>query len=60
MRPDVISDIKGVPVGYDLVGPKTGTKCDCALELAAGHPGTWFADKGFWGRDTTRACNSSA
>jgi hypothetical protein len=50
MRLVVISDVKGVPVGYDLVGPKTGTERDCALELAAGHPGVWFADKGFWGR----------
>ena len=37
----MICDIKGVPVGYDLVCP--------ALELAAG--GTSFADKGFWGRE---------
>jgi hypothetical protein len=50
MRLVVIADIKGVPVGYDLVGPKTGTERDCALELAAAHPGIWFADKGFWGR----------
>jgi Transposase DDE domain len=51
MRLVVIADVKGVPVGYDLVGPKTGTERDCALELAAGHPGIWFADKGFWGRE---------
>lgn len=51
MRLVVISDVKGVPVGYDLVGPKTGSERDCALELAAGHPGTWFADGGFWGRE---------
>lgn len=51
MRLVVICDIKGVPVGYDLVGPKTGTERDAALELAAGHPGIWFADKGFWGRE---------
>jgi hypothetical protein len=51
MRLVVIADIKGVPVGYDLVGPKTGAERDCALELAAAHPGTWFADKGFWGRE---------
>jgi hypothetical protein len=51
MRLVVISDVKGVPVGYDLVGPKTGTERDCALELAAAHPGIWFADKGFWGRE---------
>jgi hypothetical protein len=51
MRPDVICDIKGVPVGHDVVGPETGAERDCALELAAGHPGTWFADKDFWGRE---------
>jgi hypothetical protein len=51
MRLVVVCDVKGVPVGYDLVAPKTGTERDCALELAAGHPGTWFADKGFWGRE---------
>jgi Transposase DDE domain len=51
MRLVVICDIKGVPVGYDLVGPKTGTERDTALELAAAHPGIWFADGGFWGRE---------
>ena len=51
MRLVVVCDVKGVPVGYDLVGPKTGSERDCALELAAGHPGVWFADKGFWGRE---------
>ena len=51
MRLVVISDIKGVPVGYDLVGPKTGQERDTALELAAAHPGVWFADGGFWGRE---------
>lgn len=51
MRLVVICDRKGVPVGYDLVGPKTGDERDCALELAAAHPGVWFADGGFWGRE---------
>ncbi len=51
MRLVVISDRKGVPVGYDLVGPKTGQERDSALELAAAHPGLWFADGGFWGRE---------
>lgn len=52
MRLVLISDAKGVPVGYDLVGPKTGQERDSALELAAAQPGTvWFADKGFWGRE---------
>ena len=51
MRLVVICDRKGVPVGYDLVGPKTGDERACALELAAAHPGVWFADGGFWGRE---------
>jgi hypothetical protein len=51
MRLVLIADLKGVPVGYDLVGPKTGQERDCALELAGAHPGSWFADKGFWGRE---------
>jgi hypothetical protein len=51
MRLVVICDRKGVPVGYDLVGPKTGDERDGALELAAAHPGVWFADGGFWGRE---------
>jgi hypothetical protein len=52
MRLVLISDRKGVPVGYDLVGPKTGQERDSALELAAAHSGTvLFADKGFWGRE---------
>jgi len=52
MRLVVIADAKGVPVGYDLVGPKTGRERERALELAAAHAGsTLFADKGFWGRE---------
>jgi len=52
MRLVLISDRKGVPVGYDLVGPKTGQERDSALELAAAHTGsTLYADKGFWGRE---------
>ena len=52
MRLVLISDLKGVPVGYDLVGPKTGQERDSALELASAHAGsTLFADKGFWGRE---------
>jgi hypothetical protein len=52
MRLVLISDRKGVPVGYDLVGPKTGQERESALELAAAHPGSvLFADKGFWGRE---------
>jgi Transposase DDE domain len=41
-----------VPVGYDLVGPKTGEERECALRLAAGQAGALlFADGGFWGRE---------
>lgn len=52
MRLVLISDRKGVPVGYDLVGPKTGQERDAVLQLAAAHPGSvLFADGGFWGRE---------
>ncbi len=52
MRLVLFSDAKGVPVGYDLVGPKTGQERECALELAAGQAGALlFADGGFWGRE---------
>jgi hypothetical protein len=52
MRLVLISDPKGVPVGYDLVGPKTGQEREAALELAAAHAGSMlFGDKGFWGRE---------
>jgi hypothetical protein len=52
MRLVLICDPKGVPVGYDLVGPKTGEERECALRLAAGQSGaTLFADGGFWGRE---------
>jgi hypothetical protein len=52
MRLVLVADPKGVPVGYDLVGPKTGEERDSALWLAAAHPGSLlFADGGFWGRE---------
>src|SRR4051794_21352916 len=52
MRLVVICDTKGVPVGYDLTGPKTGQERDAVLNLAAAHAGsTLFADGGFWGRE---------
>jgi hypothetical protein len=45
MRLVLISNAKGVPVGYDLTGPKTGQERKRALELAAAHAGsTLFAD----------------
>lgn len=56
MRLVVICDHKGVPVGYDLVGPKTGQERESAYRLASAHPDSiLFADGGFWGaeyRDT--------
>ena len=52
MRLVLISDAKGVPIGYDLTGPKTGQERERALEPAAAHAGsTLFADKGFWGKE---------
>lgn len=52
MRLVLICDPKGVPVGYDLVGPKTGEERECALRLATGQAGALlFADGGFWGRE---------
>ena len=52
MRLVVVCDIDGVPVGYDLVGPKTGQELESALMLAGGHPGSvLFADKGLWGKE---------
>jgi hypothetical protein len=55
MRLVMIADIKGTPVGYDLVGPKTGQERDGAWELAQAHPhGALFGDGGFWGREYER------
>ena len=55
MRLVVICDRKGVPVGYDLVGPKTGQERECAFRLATAHPGSrLFADGGFWGAEYER------
>jgi Transposase DDE domain len=52
MRLVVICDRKGVPVGYDLVGPKTGQERESAFRLATAHPGSLlFADGGFWGSE---------
>ena len=52
MRLVVVCDIDGVPVGYDLVGPKIGQELESALMLAGGHPGSvLFADKGLWGKE---------
>jgi hypothetical protein len=52
MRLVVICDRKGVPVGYDLAGPKTGEERESALRLASAHPDSvLFADGGFWGAE---------
>lgn len=52
MRLVLFCDPKGVPTGYDLVGPRTGEERECALRLAAGQAGALlFADGGFWGRE---------
>jgi Transposase DDE domain len=52
MRLVLVTDARGVPVGYDLVGPKTGQERQAALDLAAAHPGAiLFADKGLWGKE---------
>lgn len=52
LRLVLIADPKGVPVGYDLTGPKTGDERQRLLELASAHPGSLlFADGGFWGRE---------
>jgi hypothetical protein len=52
MRLVVICDRKGVPVGYDLAGPKTGQERESAFRLATAHPGSvLFADGGFWGAE---------
>jgi Transposase DDE domain len=55
MRLVLVSDSKGVPVGYDLVGPKTGEERETAFELAQAHAGSaLFADGGFWGAEYQR------
>jgi hypothetical protein len=52
MRLVLVSDPKGVPVGYDLVGPKTGQERAAVLELACAQAGAiLFCDKGLWGRE---------
>ena len=55
MRLVLVSDHKGVPVGYDLVGPKTGQERQAVIDLACGQPDTiLFADKGLWGAELER------
>ncbi|MFI4991555.1 MAG: IS982 family transposase [Solirubrobacterales bacterium] len=51
----VICDSKGVPLGYDLAGPKTGQERESAFRLASAHPHSLlFADGGFWGAEYER------
>lgn len=58
MRLVLISDANGVPVGYDLAGPKTGHERESAWQLASAHPDTvLFADGGFWGAEYERTMN---
>lgn len=55
MRLVLICDRKGVPLGYDLVGPSTGAERQAVLDRAAAHPGSvLFCDGGFWGSDYQR------
>jgi Transposase DDE domain len=55
MRLVVTTDVKGTPVGYDLVGPKTGQERDSAWQLACAQPASLlFADGGFWGAEYER------
>jgi Transposase DDE domain len=52
MRLVVLCDPKGVPVGYDLVGPKTGEERESVFGLATAHPeSVLFCDGGFWGAE---------
>ena len=55
MRLVLVSDVKGVPVGYDLVGPKAGEERETAFALAQAHAGSaLFCDGGFWGAEYGR------
>jgi hypothetical protein len=55
MRLVLLCDRKGVPVGYDLVGPTAGHERQAVLDRAAAHPGSvLFCDGGFWGGDYRR------
>jgi hypothetical protein len=55
MRLVLMADINGTPVGYDLVGPKTGQERESAWQLAgAQRASLLFADGGFWGAEYQR------
>src|SRR5918992_4563636 len=52
MRLVLVSDPKRVPLGYDLVGPKTGQERESVVDLARGQAGAIVCcDKGLWGRE---------
>ena len=54
MRLVLVTDSKGVPVGYDLVAPGDGER-EPLFRLAQAHPDTaLFADKGLWGAEYQR------
>jgi hypothetical protein len=54
MRLVLVTDSKGVPVGYDLLAPGDGER-EPLFRLAQAHPDTTlFADKGLWGAEYER------
>ena len=54
MRLVLVTDEKGVPLGYDLVEPGEGER-EPLFRLSQAHPDTLlFADKGFWGAEYER------
>ena len=54
MRPVLVTDEMGVPVGYDLVAPGDGER-EPLFRLAQAHPDSvLFADKGLWGAEYER------
>lgn len=54
MRLVLVTDEKGVPLGYDLVAPGDGER-EPLFRLTQAHPDTvLFADKGLWGAEYKR------
>jgi Transposase DDE domain len=50
MRLVLVTDHKGVPIGYNLVDRKVGRERETVRDLATAHPGSvLFCDGGFWG-----------
>lgn len=55
MRLVLVCDHRGVPVGYDLVGPTSGQERQAVLDRAGAHPGSiLYCEGGFWGADFQR------